>query len=718
MSRLRSALHELRRRNVIRAGVAYVASGWFVVQIANVFVPTLDAPGWVLQALLVVVALGLPAVLAFSWFFEITADGIVRTEDLPPAVDPPHQLFDRRMDFVVIGILAGALSLSLYGNFRSDDAPPEPISILIADFENATGTELFTGVLEETLRIGLEVAPFVEIFSRNAAAAIAAGLGGDAASESRALDLETAGLVALRESVNLVIGGRIDRNDDGLVLSVRGIAPGERRELFSATASATSDADVLRAIADVSEEARYALGDTPKPGRAGELESFAVGNLEAAAEYLTAQELQLNRELEQAVVHYERALELDPNFARAYAGLALTEEYLGRTEAARAHWEAALSRLDQLTERGRLRTLGSYYTISQRDYENALETYERLVERYPADNVAQNNLAVAAFSALDFERALEVGRAIASRFPEHSGYRANLALYAMYAGNFGEASAVAAAVIDDEPRSVYAHIVLALTQAVAGDLDAAEARYRRMTELDQFGRSVALEGLADLALVRGDAAEAVAILDAAIEEELARDANQTAALKQVMRAGALLRLGDPGEARRAVDAALELAGGDPAALVPASLALIELEASDRAESIATDLQRSPSRSLRAYASAIRAEVAAARGDLDTAIEHADSAVAAADLWLIRYLRGNMLLRAGRVTEGVADLRVCETRVGEALAVFLNDRPTLRWLQALEADLAELSGGAVRAGDTRLPRLVARAGSSRPGPALR
>jgi len=686
MANFSKMIQELQRRNVIRAGIVYVVSAWLVVQIAEVILGIFDAPNWFLQALIIALTLGLPAALVFSWFFEITAAGIKRTEDVPTG-DPAGRLFDRRLDLVVIGILVAGLLLSLYGNFRDSDAPPELVSILIADFDNETGTDLFSGVLEESLRVGLEVVPFVDAFSRKAATAIAAGLPG-ADENSESLNLAAASLVALRRGINIVIGGSISRTSEGLTVTVTGIAPGDQQALFTVTETAGTDADILNTIAVIARKLRLELGDTPKPGGAGENESFSVGNLEAASEYLKAQDLQLDRKLEEAVIHYEKALEYDQNFARAYAGLALTEQYLGRTEAATQHWKEVLSRLSTLTERGRLRTLGNYYMINQRDYEKALETYERLVERYPADNVAQNNLAVTAFYAMDFGRALEVGREVTDRFPDHSGYRANLALYAMYASRFAEASAVAQKVIEDDPRSAYAFVVLALTHAAAGDFAAAADTYQRMTELDQFGRSIAIEGLADLAIYRGDMDAAIEILDDAIGKEFAQNANHTAALKLVMRAEALLQTGEREKARSAIDTALQHAVGDPAILVPAAITLAELGETDRAETIGDDMLKSFSKSQRAYANAIYAQVAYVRSNPAAAIAYANTAVESADLWLIRFIRGKIYLQAGLASEAAADLQECQDRIGEGIAVFLNDRPSLRMLRYLEAAMEE------------------------------
>ena len=682
---------EMRRRKVIRAAITYVVSGWLVIQIADVLVDAFDGPGWLLQMLIAAVAIGLPCALVFSWFFDISADGIKRTADIP-ADDSPIQVFDRRSSFLIITILTAGLLLSLYGNFRKPEAPPELVSILISDFDNQSGNALFTGVLEDFLLIGLEVSPFVNAYPRKDAIALAASLAGTE-TDSSSLNSETASLVALRDGVDVVIGGTVSRNSDGITITVGSISTSGQQKVFSVSETVDSDADVLTAIVDISEGVRKRLGSDKKLGGAGASESFAVTNLEAAAEYLKAQNLQFDRKLEEAVVHYQKALELDPDFARAYAGLALTQQYLGNSDAATKNWEETLARVDRLTERGRLRTLGNYFMINQGNYDKALDTYETLVKKYPADNVAKNNLAVTAFYAMDFDRALEVGREVAKQYAGQSAYAANLALYAMYAGRFDEAGKVAESVIDIDPANAYAYLVLALSSAVADDLESTEETYRRMTELDQFARSTATEGLADLAIYRNDLASAVQILDAAITDELALNAKHPAAIKQALRAQVLLQLGQSDAAQEAVLELLESPQGDPAILVPAAMVLIATENYERAETIAADMLKSLSKPKRAYAYAIRAEIAAASGDMEQGLVLANTAVDTVDLWLVRYLRAKILFRAGRFAEAAADLQLCEQRIGEGIAVFLNDRPSLRMRRELTAAIAAANSGA-------------------------
>ena len=73
---------ELKRRNVIRVAVAYLISGWLVLQVADVVVDSVGAPDWVMKVLLLLGLLGLPIVLVFSWVYELTPEGVKREKDV------------------------------------------------------------------------------------------------------------------------------------------------------------------------------------------------------------------------------------------------------------------------------------------------------------------------------------------------------------------------------------------------------------------------------------------------------------------------------------------------------------------------------------------------------------------------------------------------------------------------------------------------------------
>jgi TolB-like protein/Flp pilus assembly protein TadD len=113
---------ELKRRNVFRVGIAYCAAGWVVIQIAAVLFPLFGAPEWILKVFTTLVILGLPLALVFAWAFELTPQGLKRTEDVPPA-ESTTQRTGRHLDFLIIGVLVVAVGLFGLDKFVWDTEP-------------------------------------------------------------------------------------------------------------------------------------------------------------------------------------------------------------------------------------------------------------------------------------------------------------------------------------------------------------------------------------------------------------------------------------------------------------------------------------------------------------------------------------------------------------------------------------------------------------------
>ena len=113
---------ELKRRNVYKVAVAYAVVGWLVVQIASTVLPTFHAPEWVLQTLVVLVALGFPIALVLAWAFELTPEGIVRTEDVAPNESVTRGT-GRKLTAIIIAVALMALGLFLFQMFRARPAP-------------------------------------------------------------------------------------------------------------------------------------------------------------------------------------------------------------------------------------------------------------------------------------------------------------------------------------------------------------------------------------------------------------------------------------------------------------------------------------------------------------------------------------------------------------------------------------------------------------------
>ena len=109
-AKLRGFLSEIRRRNVHRVALGYLAVGWLITEIMSAVLPAFDAPDWVGRAILLVFLFGLPVALWFSWEFELTTDGVKRSYEVN-AVDSIAPITGRKLDFIIIGILAVAVVL-------------------------------------------------------------------------------------------------------------------------------------------------------------------------------------------------------------------------------------------------------------------------------------------------------------------------------------------------------------------------------------------------------------------------------------------------------------------------------------------------------------------------------------------------------------------------------------------------------------------------------
>ena len=423
---MKNFIRELRRRHVFRAAGLYAGAAWIALEGADILLPAFDAPEWIFRGLIIVAFVGFPVALILAWVYELTERGLERESDLSEEQSEARHRKGRQLDFAVIGVLAVALGISLYGNFRGVvEIPIGPISVLVADFDDQTNDPLFQGTLEQALIIGAEEAPFVTSYSRANATKIAQEIG-----TRNALDEEGARLVAVREGIKLVLSGSVIPEGSSYSVNLRAVDPTNGKEISKAKRKAKSKSEVLGSVGLAAQDIRKDLGDTNTDGSHAGLETFTAASLEAVQNYVKAQDLARAGKDEEAVTFYRAAVTEDVNFGRAYSGLALSAYKLGRKDEADAAWERALGLLDGMTEREKYRTLGVYYSLVAGNFTKAIENYATLVELYPADSAGHNNLAVAHFLTLDFDEAQKEGGKILEIYPNKTLYRANYALYA------------------------------------------------------------------------------------------------------------------------------------------------------------------------------------------------------------------------------------------------------------------------------------------------
>ena len=676
---MQKLIRELRRREVFRTAGLYVGISWIIIEGASVLLPAFEAPDWVLRALIIAAIVGFPVTIVLAWIYDVTDHGIeVQAEATDTIVVP---FGGRKTDFIVIGVLVVALIFSVYLNITSGPEIEEehpPVSILIADFVNGTGDELFDGTLEQALSLGIEGAAFVTSYRRSSALSQAKEL-----EFGETLDEEAARLVAVRQNVQLVLAGSIVPDGDKYDLTLRAVDPVSGEVTADVDTTAPSKADVLAAVNTLAAEMRKDLGDESQSvDELASGETITATSLEALKHYVTAQDLARQSRDEQAIEYYAKAVEIDPTFARAYSGWGLSAFKIGRSSEAEAQWEKALGLLDRMTRREQHRTLGLYYTAVSLNYEKAIETYEQLVTEFPADSAGRNNLSVLYFLTSQFDKAMAESGRLIEIYPERTLYRSNHALNAMWAGDFETAVEAAEGVILEDPEAFKPHMVLAMAALDAGNTEAALEAYRRMAATGPRGQSLASIGMADVALFEGRLDYAESTLMAGIAADSAADNERGIGTKTVALAQTFFAQEQRDATRDALEELVAENAGD-GQLVPTAELLVALGELDAASEIAAGYAAQLRPKSRAYASLIEGMIALQQGEPIAAVDALRAAIDFQDLWIVRFYLGQAYLAAGYPAEAASEFDTAWQRRGEAMAMFFDDVPTWRYMAQLD-----------------------------------
>ena len=111
-----SFFDELKRRNVFKVGIAYIVVAWLMLQVADIILNNIVAPAWVFHTILLVLAIGFPLICLFAWAFEMTPEGLKREHEVDRSQSITPQT-GRKLDFVIIGVMALALGYFAYDKF-------------------------------------------------------------------------------------------------------------------------------------------------------------------------------------------------------------------------------------------------------------------------------------------------------------------------------------------------------------------------------------------------------------------------------------------------------------------------------------------------------------------------------------------------------------------------------------------------------------------------
>jgi eukaryotic-like serine/threonine-protein kinase len=548
-----------------------------------------------------------------------------------------------------------------------------PVTLLVADFKNETSDSVFDGTLEPSFNLALESASFINSFNRGQAHTIGAQL----RPGTTTLDESLARLVAVREGIGAIVTGSVSRDDKGFKITAKAVDAVTGKPIAETQTEAASKEDVLQSVGKLAAKIRTALGDTtPESVQLAKAETFTSSSLEAAHEYAVAQNLQGAGKAQESIPHYLRAVQLDPDMGRAYAGLAAASANMARSEDAEKYYQLAMARIDRMTDREKFRTRGGYYLL-RHEPRKAIEEYTALVQQFPSDDAAHSNLAVAYMLRHDVAKALEEGRE-AVKNSHDTLAQINLAIYSIYGGDFQGAIKQAQAIMGQAPQNVDLQWVVAIAQLGLGQVEQATDTYQKMQKIDAFGDSIAAIGLADIALYHGNANDAIPLLEKGIAADLANKDQAAAAVKLAALGYAHLLTGKKAEALAAVERAISLDKGTPT-LFYAGRAYIEAGQPGKALSLASQLQTRIEPDAQLYGKLLEAETRLSRGEVQPAITLLQAAQNSGDTWFGRFELGKAYLQAGLYTEAYSEFENCLKRRGEATAIFVDDVPTYRLL---------------------------------------
>jgi tetratricopeptide (TPR) repeat protein len=573
----------------------------------------------------------------------------------------------------IVLVLAGLLVYSrLKGPGPAVDR--KAVTVLVADFDNNTSEPVFDGTLEPVFIAGLEGASFVSTFSPSAARKLAGGLKPGATRLNEVL----ARLIATREGINVILTGLIARQGDGYRVTINAIDGPTGKGIVTRDSATVQKEGVLAETAKLVPALRRALGDmSPLEQMKSSGETFTSSSLEAVHDYGAAQQLQWAGKFEEAAKLYLAAAKADPQFGRAYAGLAVMSFNLGRAADSEKYYKIAMKELDRMTDREKFRTRGGYF-LDTRD-PKAINEFSSLVAQYPYDTAGYANLALAYCYARDMAKAVQEGRKAIELYAGNAIQRNNVAFYMLYSGDLGAAQRESKAVLARNPSYEKAFAVTAMAQVIDGQLEAGIKTYDQLRGISQLGSAMALTGQADLAMYQGRFAEAISMIEKGTPADTANPANDSALAKILIEAEAQLALNRPEQAVRLARRALDLNEKDAVAVIAARV-FMQAHQEKEAQRLAATLQQRLSPEPRAWAKVIEGEILLTHGKTADAIQALNDSQKHVDTWMSHFDLARAYVQAGAHVDAHSELDLCLKRRGEASSVFIEDYlPTVRYL---------------------------------------
>ena len=475
-----SFMREMKRRNVFRVGAAYIVAAWVLVEVADIMLPTFDAPDWSMRAVILTIALGLPFTLLFAWMFELTPDGVRRDDGV---VTEEQSKFGartgRRLDLVIIIVLGLAVGYFVLEKIWLSDAVRgdhlRSIAVLpFNDISPQRDQEYFAEGLTIGLLNTLSRTTNLKVTGRTSAFQF----------KNHEGDFSAIGKTL---GVGSLLEGSVRANDTRVRIDIQLVDARKGHTLWSESydrpLNSMFDAqDEIAAAVVTALRATFLEGQVspnqsevePEANRAYQQGAYLQGEATVASQ-------------EQAIEYFNKAREIDPGFAEPLVGLAnanlmlalnmsAIDRNLGLGRAA-GFIDESLKLKPNLADAYVARAL--IRQLKSRDYRGAEIDLKRAIEIDPHNFTALRRLGTIHGYYGRYDQAMEAFQAIIERDPLNTQTYSNFSMNALAAGNLDLAEQMIEKVLEFKPDSTYAYYQLARVLLANGDIAGARAANER-----------------------------------------------------------------------------------------------------------------------------------------------------------------------------------------------------------------------------------------------
>src|ERR1043166_3670610 len=448
----RNFFSELKRRNVYKVAVAYAVVAWLVIQAASIFLPAFNAPQWAMQIVILILVVGFPTALAFSWAFEITPEGIKRESEVQADASITHHT-GRKIVALTIVLAVIATGLLIFQFIRARSTSPSSAtgitnkSIAVLPFDNLSrdpdNAYFVEGIQDEILTRLAKIAG-LKVIARS--------------STQRFQNKGDLPQIAQQLGVAHLVEGSVQKVNDQVRINVQLIKAANEAHLWAEVYDRK-----LTDIFAVESEIAKTIADTLQAKLTGSEQRVIAArpteSLEAHELYLKGRHFWNRRtetDLKKAVEYFQQAIEKDRSYALAYAGLADCYGVMPNYSN-----DAPQPFLDKAIPAAR----------------RAIELEDSLPEAHAAlGNALGADLQLAACEA-EFKRAFELNPNYASAHQWYGEVLQSL-------GRFDESIAELRRAHDLDPLSLIINTILASTLYSGGRHEEASQKITRTIDLD------------------------------------------------------------------------------------------------------------------------------------------------------------------------------------------------------------------------------------------